>query len=74
MGSYFVIVQSTVLRRPLCLVSCSAVLLLKSRIIFEQRTPHFHFALGLAKYPVLSILINIGGLGESNSFEELGAL
>lgn len=52
-GFVFCNSKSTVLRRPPCLVSCSVVLLLKSLIVFEQRTPHFHFTVGLAKYPVL---------------------
>ena len=57
-GLYFLTVKSTVLRRAPCLVSCLAVPLLKFLIIFEQRTPHFPFALGLAKYLVLSIAVN----------------
>ena len=77
-GSYFLTVKSTVLRRAPCLVSCSAVPLLKFLIIFEQRTPHFHFALGLAKYLVLfysrQYTHSLGGLGDSNSSEELRAL
>lgn len=32
--------------RALCVVECPAVALMKFLIIFEQRTPHFHFTLG----------------------------
>lgn len=40
--------QHLTFRRALCLVECPAVTTMRFLVIFEQRTPHFHFALGPA--------------------------
>lgn len=54
------VTRAAMLRRNLCLVSCSAFAVLKFFIIFEQTVQRFYFALGLPiMWPILAPFLEV---------------